>query len=365
MTLFTARFVRLVPAIATLGTALGTFACNTGDSTIAPRGDAHAILASATLFVHAINLATAAPYDTLRLSVSQQLADGTPAQAQVTYSVSDSTIVVDSAGLLRAKFPTASPAIVRVAVTLNGLTRHDSARVFVVDGQPSAFPRAVTIATDPDSLPRTIPGGAQSLTTTVRDVDGMAIGGTIFAVTSRDTTIAKLDPFGGINGVAPGHTLVSVETYAFDRMLTDSLPFVVTETANYTYIFTERQGDSTPVYSLGIDTARVTTGAVVTWANETSALLDIVFDDPTHVDSASIGIYDPPPPATGRGNIPAFRVDSTSFAEVQKGNFDFFYQEYTSSHYARAFPVAGTYRFHSELRHLHGTIIVCDGPCVP
>jgi hypothetical protein len=114
-------------------------------------------------------------------------------------------------------------------------------------------------------------------------------------------------------------------------------------------------------------TVTVGVGAQVAWSNPSfTDSLDVVFDDPSNVDSSAsfYGAY------SGSGNIPAWvndTIDTSGIAlQMKQAYINWFGADLAglftfiqgAQYRYRAFPVAGTYRYHSERYGATGTIVV-------
>lgn len=347
------------------------------DTAIAPSGDAHTNFSRFILAERQFNLTTASGYNTVRLPLTAQFADGTPAQGRIRYTASDTSVTVDSTGLVTARFPTdagATPATVTASLQINGVTRTESAHILVTAGVRSPLVAGIVIRPLPDSLPEmtVVPlafiFGTQ-LRVFARDAQGNPIPGIVLSTRTDDSTIATIDTTGFVTPGNAGTTYLHVSTFADGHEWRDSLRFTVNTPRGFAFNLTTkviRGADTT--FTFGTDTARVSRGAVVVWSNTFPRPLDIVFDDPTHIDSASAGpppFFDPGLPATGRGNIDAFYLPSDFPLPSDTLNYgaDRARVQYLHWFRARAFPVVGTYPFHSVLTGVHGVVIVCEKLC--
>ena len=157
---------------------------------------------------HAVNLALTPSYDTVRLTPHMLNAVGSPlagVTGQVRYSYPDSSVTVDSTGLLRAHYVTASTQVI-ASFTTQGVTLSDTV-VVQVTATPS--PRLVTFSLQPaDGSPSRCGGGdaihiylnadpCTTLAVTATDVNGNSIP-LVVHFTSADKHIALIDQSGAV-----------------------------------------------------------------------------------------------------------------------------------------------------------------------
>lgn len=355
------------------------------------------VLSGVILPVPAANLSLVPPYDTVYLNASALLGDGTSATSSdvhISYVASDSTVTVDSSGLVRAHFVTdvAASATVVVTVRYRAQTRQDTARVRVAADAPMSGAPHLSLQVDPDSQPRSLPGrfsanvvvlwdNHQPLTALISDGQGVAVPGMIAAFTSTDTTIATVDTLGVVTGVRPGKVWIRASTVAYGRDLHDSLEFTVTEPDRHLFELLGQPRVGGVRYTLDADSARIVAGGVIVWSNANATPLDIEFDmPPGPIDSVDAGVYAsqlqfygvfPPIGASGSGDIAPFAGDTARQRREQAAcvvtDWDcrnaadgaFTQRELRG----RRFPVPGRYPFHSNLLQLHGVVVVCEDVC--
>jgi len=328
-----------------------------------PSKDPTQLLSRATLPYHAINLATIAPYNMVNLAVDARLADNSVAPGVASYSVSDSTVSVDSAGLVTANFATSSPAVIRVSFRYNGQTRRDSAWVNVVGAVPTPLPSAIIVQPIPGELPRTEPSFQTLVLASAEDATHATVPGILIALESSNPNAALVDNSGLVTGVRAGTTQLIGSAFVYDRALQDSLEFTTTEVSHFGFtLAAPRIAHGDTVFTFGTDTARITTGGIVRWENYTSFPLDVVFDDPSAADSARAFPFSSASP-TGTGNIAPFLIDSAGLKLLQPYTPEYNHLIDSTAVRARQFNVPGIYPFRSVLLRIHSVIRVCDGPC--
>lgn len=197
---------------------------------------------------HAINMATAAPYDTIRLTAEALTATGTQLTTtnRVKYSALDSNVTVDSTGLVTAHYVT-SQTQVTASLTVSGVTLTDVATIQIT---PTALPAplaTLSIQPEPDGLDSaraavdlqylinnfngnipvyaTIAAGDPA-SDTVCNVNGCSL---LVHFRSSNSAVAGIDPLYGIlnfNGI-PDTVTFFVETWAYGVAKQDSLKFSV------------------------------------------------------------------------------------------------------------------------------------------
>jgi hypothetical protein len=310
---------------------------------------------------HAINLALTPPYDTVRLTTTARSAAGTALgeSGRVTYQATDSTVTVDSTGLITAHYVTAQTQIIATR-TVQGVTHTDTAVVAVT---PSAFPAPLaTFSIQPmpdglDSARDAADDGGYSLnkgndniplyaaintgdpaTDTVCDVNGCGVNGYNLAVYywSSNPAVATIDrSFGYVlfSGI-PDTVTFFAETYAYGIVKRDSLPFLITYPYyQNTYLTAlpavgrpgkvlEMMPSTTTVVVGGL--LRIFTGSL--GYHPISDSVTFVFDDSTFVPSGPLEVdytSDTPPQvqradfSTVRsGRIPIFFSDTNKFVIV-------------------------------------------------
>jgi hypothetical protein len=340
--------------------AAGLVGCS-GDTT------GPAVLPPAQVFLtlalnyHAINLALTPPYDTVRLTTTARSAAGTAlgGSGRVTYQATDSTVTVDSTGLVTAHYVTARTEVLATQ-TVQGVTQTDTAVVAVT---PSAFPAPLatfSIQPRPDGLDSAraaintygytlnnyngnIPlyatiGTGDPTTDTVCDVNGCGVNGDSLAVYywSSNPTVATIDrAYGYVTFGTPDTVTFFVETYAYGIAKRDSLQFLVTYSNRIEYLLqaVPAFGKPGPVIEILQPTTTVVVGATLIFAassplgyHPVSDSVTFVFDDSTFVPSGPLEVdyYSDKPNVPSRadfptvmgGRIPIFFSDTNQFAFV-------------------------------------------------
>ena len=340
-----------------------TLSCR-GDATTspAPRDAGHTYWAL-QLNHDALNMATVAPANTFRLVATPVNALGAPlpGAGAVTYSNTDSTVTVDSTGLVTARYATAGTFVV-VSSQQQNVTLVDTVRIQVTDTIPQHALATFTMQPlGSDSAKRSLdfntsnfwpsPGG---YTWPVRATDGQGTtvcDSTACALkvhyTSSNPLVARIDPVTGhVTALDTGHTVFTATTVAYGVAWQDSVRFTVGYQLSYTVgmVLSVILG----VLTLGFVAPKkliLGVGAVVTFCNEAPRPVDVRFDlppgvDSTSVDSASCVIQGTPIPGPhGIGNIPAFGGNYVVPLQPQD----------TLDCTARRFTKPGLYRYHSTL----------------
>jgi hypothetical protein len=357
----------------------GILACSGDTKEPSAPGNPSQLYVGLQLNQHAINMAV---HDTIRLTAAA-LTGGTPLSdaGPVHFSTLDSTVTVDSTGLMTARFATPL-TVVYARVTTHGVTHTDSAAIQVTPTAPAPLAgfalrlppgQDTNIAVNFSSATQLEFVLAPVLYYQATDAGGDSLPPLLVYYSSSDHSVAFLNSSGPgseselINGqiyngdvqllaFKVGQVTISVETWAYGVAKRSSLTFVV---GLPQYAKIQMLGE-TPVASLtqiGVFSPSsyiVGKGAVVTWEDDSVDVpIDVVFDDSSAVQS-TIDIYSfayiacqlqPSnyvcPTATGAGNILPFQADQNGPATR-----------------SRSFPAAGTYTYHSRLYGTSGTIIV-------
>jgi hypothetical protein len=340
--------------------AAGLVGCS-GDTT-SPAGLTPAqVFFTLALNYHAINLALTPPYDTVRLTTTARSAAGTVINesGRVTYRATDSTVTVDSTGLVTAHYVTAQTKVIATR-TVHGTTQTDTTVVAVT---PNAFPMPLatfSIQPMPDGLDSaraavntcgcnlnnfngnipiyaTINTGDPA-TDTVCNVNGCGVNGNSLAVYywSSNPTVATIDrSYGYVNfGTVPDTVTFFVETYAYGVAKRDSLQFLITypELDVISLQAVPAIGRPGKVMEIVPSTATVVVGARLWFETEVSGFLGyhpisdsvtFVFDDSTFVPSGPLEVkykpinhpydYRADFPSVANGRIPIFFSDTNQF----------------------------------------------------
>ena len=306
----------------------------------------------------ALNLALNAPYDTVQLQATATTATGAAltGAGHAVFSTRDSSITVTPEGLVTARYVTNGvPAQLSVTLTEQGETLVNTVYVtvnsighpltlFSIQPQPDGIDSAA-IAVDRDFRLNQYNGNIPVYVTDTQG-DTLCDAATLCPLeivwSSSDPTIATIDNNGIVTTLRPGRVVFAATTYAYGTVRRDTLPFKIGYPLSpYSYSNIVSVLSNTPIgstrQSLFFYPASLTVGVGggVAFGNFSNQFpIDVVFDD----SSAVAGFFGGP-----SGNIPA---DTASDVEPRM----------------RAFPVAGTYHFHSRLYSTSGTIIVSSGP---
>ena len=354
------RMINVVRAVfAGAVAAAGPAACShRDDAGLEPVFDAHTFYQSLTVTERALNLATDAPYNTMQLHATARTRDGSPVTGTIIYTASDSTVTIDSTGLVTAHFSTASPAYIHASLTLNGLTRTDSIPVAVIEGTPPALLDHVSIEPAEGNSTTLIPDASNfdtpslEYTVTGSDANNQPIDGLLIATSSSDTLLVRPTPGSNVvYGFDPGQVVLRVSTSAYGVTRTDSL-VVTISMPRYGFVAITKHtptGSTVGTLEFGPGSYTLAVGADVTWSNTTDLATDVVFDDPSAVEPASSKVNPYFNGYPGAGNIPAFHgvVDTTGTVIV-------------SPNASRSFPRAGRYPYHSTRYSAQGVIVICD-----
>ena len=269
----------------------------------------------------------------------------------VHYSTNDSSVEVSPTGLVVARFTT-TQATVYASLTLQNITLTDTVLVQVTQTPPPSPIRTFSMQPAPGDSAKRANNGLDDDHFEWPVTATTVAGGTVCNAnactllvhyTSSNPAIATIDPTtGGVTLINTGQLFFSATTWAYGVALRDSVAFTVGYSTIYTNHLTvaENLGVTTVNFSAP-KTLILGVGAVVTFWNQSPKPVDVVFDHPAAVDSASVNYFFQIPP-TGGGNIVSFGGDTTSLIpEIPYLNMDNFV--------ARRFSVPDTLRYHSSL----------------
>jgi hypothetical protein len=325
---------------------------------------------------HAVTLAQTAPYDTIQLTAVPLNAVGQPLAGlgPVHYSTNDSLVTVDSTGLVTAKFVTLAQQTAKVVASLTDPTQHvtlvDTCFIQVTATVPNA-PLATFVIQPTAGSDTVMPvnQGAYGMRVTATDSIGDPLPAFPY-FTSSDPSIARIDRLtGSISGVRTGQVVLYATTWAYGVAKRDSIPLRVgvRSQATIQVLAVAPTGSTHPILMFWPQIVTVTAGAVVIWKNSSMTdSIDVVFDDPTNVDSVRFtAFYNF---GSGEGNIAPWVQDTTGSNPVSAmicakafgvppdcNNFaviNFGPQR------RRIFPVPGSYHYHSTKWGTSGTIVV-------
>lgn len=296
----------------------------------------------------AVNMATVAPADTVRLIATPLNVAGTPLMGlgSATFQTSDSTVTVDSTGLMTAHFATqGQPTPVSVSLKAQGITLTDTVLVQVSDTIPHHALATFSMQPAPgDSAKRTLDLATFTWPVTATDAARNIICNSIpcpllVSYTSSNPLVATIDNTGMVTASDTGHVVFTAATWAYGVAKRDSVAFTIGYRLDY-LMYVADAGSSFVMF-LAPKNIVLGVGATVTFVCapprfgprfRCTSPIDVVFDDSAAVDTATDDIFGAPP--TGTGNIPAFGADSVNPHNDVR---------------ARRFPVAGTYHYHSSV----------------
>ena len=267
----------------------------------------------------AINLALAAPYDTIRLTAMPLNASGTPLRGigVVHYTSADSSVTVDSMGLVTAHFTTAKTFVVATLQDQMHRVTHVDTAVVQVTETPLLSSPLTLFSLQPargDSAKRAIDVESFSWPITIVD----AAGDTLCSVAgcslqmhyaSSNPDVAVIDRSTGfVYTRDTGNVVLTASAMVYGKAFTDSVrfrigyaiqPLIPMEFRSTAGSDTALRFNVPPRFVLGV-------GAVITFDALPlgSVSSGVVFDDPTAFDTASrsdMGSVLGPP--TGSGNI--------------------------------------------------------------
>lgn len=359
-------------AYCVLSVMLGT-ACSTPDLSGPSTVDPAQLPWDLSLNTHAITMSTVAPYDTLQLTAVTRTAagDSLPEASAPTFTSSDSSVRVSSTGLLTARAVQSQVQIV-ASVVAHGVLVSDTALVNVTnEAQPPILEHLRVQLQPGDSAQVAAPEnfygvffyGSQGVAfyKTVLigalDATGIQIPNALVEMSTSDTTqfqVSRRSLTGRIttetsysfevNAHSQPGTVATVYANAtvYGITRTDSLRFLITNPLFYVFTVqkTPRVGNTTPVWTITTQDLPLGVGGWVWWNNpDSTAMLDIVFDDPTAAFPDSVALN------SGGGDIAPFQgayFDWLPFPGVR----------------SRQFRRAGDFHFHSDRTGVSGTVRV-------
>jgi hypothetical protein len=319
---------------------------------------------------YAVNLALAAPYDTVHLVATPVNAVGTPVTGlgKIVYTVTDSTVTVDSTtGLLTARYVTESGGtqiIVSLQDTLHRVTHAATVTVQVTPTVPPVPIRSFSLQPVPgDSAKRAFDfqRGQFNWPVTALDANGDTVCNANACAlnvfyTSSNPGVATIDPaMGSVTVQDTGLVTFTATAWVYGAPEQASLAFVVGYALNQYINLTVdtvlgkpivRFNSFPPVLTLGVgakalflanyDSAGVfIDGSTITYSNWR---YNVVFDDSVEVDSASDSYFGIPIPASGRGNISPFGDDTATGLN-----------SFLANARARSFPIPGVFKAYSTV----------------
>jgi hypothetical protein len=310
---------------------------------------------------HAVNLALTAaagqPVNTVQLSATALNAVGAtlPGVYTVHYSVVDSSVTVSATGLVTAHYVTTpgQPAPVVASLSVQRVTLTDTALIQVTQAPPPSPLSTFSIQpAQDDSAKRSVDfnqDGAFAWPVNATDATGATVCDTtgcplqVF-YSSSNPLVATIDrSTGQVSAIDTGHVVFTATTLAYGQALRDSVVFTIGYKLNYEIDLTLAVILGVLTLGFGVAPKKLILGigAVVTFCNKSSQPVDVIFDHPAIVDTASctLGSTGHSAPPTGSGNIAAIYGDTSKYLQISD----------TSSCRARRFAVPDTYRYHSSL----------------
>lgn len=325
---------------------------------------------------HAVTLALTAPQNTIQLTATPLNADGQPLalqnEAEIHYSTKDSMVAVDSTGLVTAKLVTASFAKVVATATdpVQHVTLTDTCYIQVTATASTSALTTFTIQPAAGSDTVMPVDKYFRMTAAARDGTGRTMANVFPYFTSSNPHIALIDKStGAIQGGRVGQVTLYASTWAYGVAKRDSiaLRIALPSAVQVNILPVTPTGSTHAVLTYWPQVITITQGGVVSWINRSATdSMDVVFDDPTNVDSVALNLF--LGIGTGEGNIAPFVLDAdaTSDLAIKLCQRYGLYPDDCSDlvgftfleERQRKFPVVGTYHYHSILWGSNGTIVV-------
>jgi hypothetical protein len=262
----------------------------------------------------AINLAVAAPYNTVHLEAIPMNARGVPLSewsGTIQWQVLDTAnLRIDSDGNLQA-LGTGTNMRVIAAIQINGVTRSDTAYVRVTATPPASPVKSISIQPPFDEAYQIPMGEFDMIFPTIQTEAGGTLSGLQVGYRSADSSIVSISNEGATDALMTpndrGETWVYGETYAYGVHVIDSarvrvLPYllrvidIVMTAPNRISVFP--------------DSVTVITGGSVFWRDyeerwHTNPAPAIIFSDPSKASRSFIAEFLGIQPAGDEGNIPS------------------------------------------------------------
>jgi hypothetical protein len=339
-----------------------------------PVTDPGALFMRLTLDHRAINLSTAAPYDTFRLTATPRNGLGEPITglpAPVFRSTDTARVWVTPDGLLRARRAATRVAVIAELAAEGNVRHEDTAYVNVT--MTSAPPSLSTFSISPEPPAKLVwpikttgegvagilallgglpvpPELEKRVPLRALDPDGKPVPGLVIEYRSSDPAVVEVDASGNATPNRPGDARIVARTVAYGVAMEDTAEVVVTLPR---YQEVRIREDDRGRITLQPAEVRVLPNGYVLFRTETTTPVDITFDVPD--DVAEIAEYCAALGGEhcGGGNIPAFAFDG----QGQPGNV----LNYPKVVRGRRFLVPGIYTYRSTLTGLAGRVVVTDG----
>jgi hypothetical protein len=338
---------------------IGTYLTGCGGDTTGPAPlDTSRAFWSLRLNYHAANLALTETANTVQLVAVPLNVHGDTLMSlgRVTYSAADSTVSVDSTGLVTANYRTKdvdSPTFVVASLQYQNLTLADTVFIQVTPTVPATL---ATFSMHPASGTSTSCSLNVSGTTLIQNcgplvVDATDVNGDTLSSASKHSLLisyASSDPFlaivsrtGVITEADTGHVVFTASTWAYGLLQKDSIQYIVGwPRFQGVYVKSVTPANSlTPVLTFVPAAIVLDVGGTVGWQNLRSEPIDVVFDDSTDVQAGCYYFLCNFFRFSGTGNIPPFYVNATGTDT----------SVFAVGLVARSFPVAGIYHYHSRL----------------
>jgi hypothetical protein len=333
-----------------------------GDVPVSPpaSSDPSTLYWSLTLDHRAVTLSTTAPYDTIQLTATARVASGAVVSGTRTptfTSLDLERIEVSADGLVHAHGVGDQIGVV-ASLTEGNLTHADTVFINVTDAVPTSPLTMFSIHPVPGDSAKLALGLNTQLLARAADAAGNPFTDISVDFSSLDLTTATIDRVSGsITALRPGLVTFVATATVFGVTTVDTLPYRIGyPVAFFLQAAPQTNASGQTVWSFAPNNITAGTGAYAVFGNPAGPPIDVTFDDPTNVAQ-----YQPfcVPPFTdiypamcGSGNIPAFARAPGD-------------QSGTTSIRSRAFPVAGTYTWHSTIFGTTGTIVVVNESLTP
>lgn len=346
-------------------------------STFEPITDPAKLFMSVTLEHRAINLSTAAPYDTFRLKAVPRNGLGEPISnlPAPTYTSKDTTRVwVSPDGLLQARGPATDVMVIAELVTDENIRHADTAYVNVTNAPNPPQLAELYIDTAPSDklvLPMMSEAGVFAayllawlygvnlellaqldLPSKVRAVDsaGNPIPDLAIEYESLNPQIADVDRWSGTASPwREGSTRIVVRTVAYGVVKADTAEVVVTlPNINGVIFHQDEAGNVFPT----VNEVIVKTNGMVFWTNMANTRTEIVFDDPENVIAMSEYCSALGGEHCIDGNIPTFGHEGEGEPDI--------FTDLPHLVRGRRFPVPGVYTYRATATGHTGRVVVKD-----
>lgn len=338
-------------------------ACNVDKAGLEFEGDILQMPATVKFDHGVYNIATDEPYDTVLLKVHTLNVNGEDLDLPIRYEVKNPTAMsIDSAGVLHAK-SAASSALIFAYVTVNEVTRKDSAYVNIVAGTPVDFPKRIALQVPAGDSAKygytsTLARGKtiQIIREGINTPNLSTLGVALRSSNSNIATILQVSSNASVRYVKPGKVYLHINTYAYGTGYRDSLEYTLGwPVSGYASIYDRIPLNGTTILDFHPKRLTVGIGACVTWSKggDRNLWVDILFDDPDNVSTPAgnphcyvLATHDQNP-----GDIPLFTLTDTT------GDAN---ETISQNLRSRVFTKAGSFKYRTSLYGTTGEIYVCD-----